>query len=304
VIEKNGHKGSQDPIVRVRTQSGNIRDMNLGDAVGINSRYEGYDSIADVPTQERLQNPFDFAVERGSLRDYGIMKGGQTGHAMEIITYEDGSRDFLTPLSAMGGGRKAERRAQRNVVQARLGNSIMPGAFAKTERATDADTGEEFIVKEGVEKRKGGPKRSTYGLAPPEIGRPVAAGCLLGNGDLHINNVIVTEGATYGESVIIDHDFFGDDLMVAFSSAGWASPENYIGQVAVDAYNNRDNIDAEGITDDDKEQINQNFKESLYRAAREAKDGNLRNYPAELMRLYEEADGRSEGIAAMPDVIP
>jgi hypothetical protein len=277
--------------------------MNLGDAVGIKSRYEGYDSIADVPTQERLQNPFDFAVERGKMRDYGIMKGGQTGHAMEIITYEDGSRDFLTPLDAMGSGQQAERRAQRNIVQARLGNSMMPGAFARTERATDPDTGEEFVVKEGVEKRKGGPKRSTYGPAPRSISEPVALGCLLGNADLHMNNVIVTDGATYGESVIIDHDFFADDLSVALANADWASPGNFVEQVAVDVYNNRDNINPEGIAQEDKAQINQNFKESLYRAAGKAKDGNLRNYPAKLMRLYEEAEDREEVIAAMPDVI-
>jgi len=195
-----------------------------------------------------------------------------------------------------------ERRAQRNVVQARLGNSMMPGAFVKTERATDPDTGEEFIVKEGIEKRKSGPKRRTYDTPPRSISEPVALGCLLGNADLHKNNVIITEGAMYGDAVIIDHDFFGGDAIVSMFEARWAAPMDYMEQVAIDVYNRRDNIDAEGISQQAKEQINQNFKRYLYLAAYGRND--VQNVPAELVRRYEETDGKKEGIAAMPDVIP
>jgi hypothetical protein len=41
VIDKNGVSGSADPVVSVRTQSGNVKDMNLADAVGVKRRYEG-----------------------------------------------------------------------------------------------------------------------------------------------------------------------------------------------------------------------------------------------------------------------
>jgi hypothetical protein len=239
------------------------------------------------------------------MREYGNMKGGQTGHAMEIIYYEDGSRDFLTPVDAMGDSDEVrERRAQRNVVQARLGNSMMPGAFAKTERATDPETGREYVVKEGIEKRKGGPRKKSFEAAPPEIAKPVAVGCLLGNSDLHKNNVITTEGGMYGKAVLIDHDFFGRDASIAAATADWASPGRYMDQVAVDVYNRRDNINAEGLSEENKEQINQNFKKSLYLAAGSAKYGDVQNVPAELVRRYEETEDRDEGIAAMPDVIP
>jgi len=180
---------------------------------------------------------------------------------------------------------------------------MMPGAFAKTERATDPDTGREYVVKEGIKKRKGGPRKKSFGPSPAGIAKPVAVGCLLGNSDLHKNNVIITEGGRYGKAVLIDHDFFGRDVSTALMTADWASPGNFTEQVAVDIYNKRDDINAEGLSEENKAQINKNFKRELYYAASRAGE-RVQNVPAELVRIYEETEDRDEGIAAMPDVIP
>lgn len=174
--------------------------------------------VDDVPTDERLENCFDFADEIKGAREAGIEGGNTKGDEIELMIYADGSRDFATPTDAYFGA-YADTGVVEGPNEAVMNNRDAPkvidalGGSTCDVAVTEDPSGEEYIVKEGIEGK-------TVGEILDEGGTPfdseeakesavdtLAAAFFVGNKDLHRENVVMQGD----ELVIIDHDSAGPE---------------------------------------------------------------------------------------------
>lgn len=177
------------------------------------------DELADMTTGERLRDAFTHAQERQGYRESGGEGGNTTGDEMEILEYQDGTRDFATPVDAYN---RATTGVVNSTDEAVENNTLSPivinelgGRAAQVELVTD-DTGEEYLVKEGLEGAT--VKSWTRGNADLDVDeeaikesakKTMAAAYFVGNADLHGGNLFVDE--ENDEYAIIDHDSAGED---------------------------------------------------------------------------------------------
>ncbi len=189
------------------------------DVLRPNTLVEG--EVDDVPVEERLEKCFDFAEEIESLRDRGIDGGNTKGDEMEVLEYADGTVDYATPTDAYYGVYndtgvvEGPGEAKQNNINSPKVIDALGGSTCEVE-LTEDPSGEEYLVKEGIEGNTVG-KLVEDGEAPfddPETHdsaiETLSAAFFTGNADLHRENVVVDEN---GELVVIDHDSAGPNEM-------------------------------------------------------------------------------------------
>jgi len=198
-------------VTRLETQDNEISDGASAE------------ELSQMSTSDRLSNAFDYAGNRQGFRESGGKGGNTTGDEMDILEYEDGSRDFATPVNAYrdistGVVSSPERAVENNQIGPILINQL-GGNAAQTDVIED-ESGERHIVKEGIE----GETVSDYRLRGKNYTRDedidteefresasetMAAAYFTGNMDLHGGNLIINaeENAMY----VIDFDSGGYD---------------------------------------------------------------------------------------------
>ena len=181
------------------------------------------DELAELSTGERLRDAFDHAANREGYREAGGQGGNTTGDEMEILEYQDGSRDFAIPVDAY---ERATTGVVDSVAEAVHNNETAPiiinelgGSAAQTEIVED-DDGREYIVKEGID----GETMSSFSMGDADAAvtdqidedefkesaaKTMAAAYFTGNGDLHGGNMMVDPEEN--ELSIIDFDSGGYD---------------------------------------------------------------------------------------------
>jgi len=159
-----------------------------------------------------LSQPFDYASKIRGSREAGITDGNTTGESMKVLTMEDGSKVFATPLDAY---EHTTTGVVDNPTEARINNLNSPklitalgGNACKTE-LVEGPGGNEYIAKEGVDGQMFEEYKPSGDV--PESLRQTAAATMaaayfVGNSDLHGANMKVNEN---DELSIIDHDNAG-----------------------------------------------------------------------------------------------
>lgn len=182
----------------------------------VDNRIKGT-QLDDMDTREQLQNGFELYEERNDWYDVGS-GGNTTGDQMEVLDMPDGSRQFAIPVNAYNrittGVVRGPDEAVQNNLNAPKAIEALGGHAATTEVVQDPETGDDYIVKEGIpgydvsEARKQG-----IDVAPgyrEDAKATLAAAWFIGNGDLHYGNMRIAED---GRLVVIDHDSAGSDRM-------------------------------------------------------------------------------------------
>lgn len=178
------------------------------------------EELEDMETEERLEGAFDHAAEREGFREAGFRGGNTTGDEMEILRYQDGSRDFAIPVDAYPGTTGVVRspaEAKRHNRQSPRVINELGGTAAKTRVVEDPESGDEYIVKEGLEGgvtsafTRGEKSLEDEGADPDELAesaeRTMAAAYFTGNSDLHGGNLFID--AERNEYAVIDFDSGG-----------------------------------------------------------------------------------------------
>lgn len=189
------------------------------------------EELEDMSTTERLEDAFDHAADREGFREAGFRGGNTTGDQMEILRYQDGSRDFAIPTSAYPGSTGVVRTTEEAIHNNTFAPVIIDelGGSAAETAVIESPGGEAYIVKEGLEGgtlsefTRGEKSFEEFGIDEDEFKESAAetmsAAYFTGNGDLHGGNLYVdTEN---NELAVIDFDSGGEDRytgIVNFSS--------------------------------------------------------------------------------------
>jgi len=179
------------------------------------SEVEGTPGGSGIPDE-----PFASAADRVTARDAGIEEGKTKASEMEILIAEDGTRTFATPVSAYdntttGVVDSAEEAVENNIENPKVMDAF-GGNAADTAIVTDPESGDEYIVKEGIEGET--VRASRTNLMDDDLlddaADTYAAAYLSGNADLHGGNVVVTEDE---EFVVVDHDSAKETTLIESS---------------------------------------------------------------------------------------
>jgi hypothetical protein len=163
-------------------------------------------------SDEVLSQPFDYATDVKGSREAGIMDGNTTGESMKVLTMEDGSKVFATPVDAYEdagtGVVDGPEEAKINNINSPKVINRLRGNACKTE-LVEGPGGREYIAKEGVpgekfiDGRRGPIGAGATNKHLQSTKDTLAAAYFVGNGDLHGANMKIDEDE---ELVIIDHD--------------------------------------------------------------------------------------------------
>jgi hypothetical protein len=172
--------------------------------------------LNELDTSERLANAFAYAANKQGYRESGGTGGNTTGDDMEVLEYQDGSKDYATPVDAYndistGVVRNSAEAVRNNRTAPKIINKL--GGSAAQTKIIENSEGREYIVKEGIE----GETVSEFSpvSSPVEISdtlrksatETMASAYFTGNEDLHGGNMIVSDNGD--EVTIIDFDSGG-----------------------------------------------------------------------------------------------